>query len=79
VRVPESENNLIELNLRKDSPAVGKRVVDLELPKSALLVFVRRRAIAACERLSLARTVARRLTGQSFTLTSIGLSLTGRT
>jgi cell volume regulation protein A len=40
--MPRSKNNLIELNLRKDSPAVGKRVVDLELPKSALLVLLRR-------------------------------------
>jgi cell volume regulation protein A len=40
---PRSKNNLIELNLRKDSPAVGKRVVDLELPKSALMVLLRRR------------------------------------
>jgi cell volume regulation protein A len=39
---PRSKSNLIELNLKKDSPAVGKRVVDLELPKSALLVLVRR-------------------------------------
>jgi len=39
---PRSKNNLIELNLGKDSPAVGKRVVDLELPKSALLVLLRR-------------------------------------
>jgi cell volume regulation protein A len=39
---PRSKNNLIELNLRKDSPAVGKRVVDLDLPKSALLVLIRR-------------------------------------
>jgi cell volume regulation protein A len=40
---PRSKNNLIELNLGKNSPAVGKRVVDLELPKSALLVLLRRR------------------------------------
>jgi cell volume regulation protein A len=39
---PRSKNNLTELNLRADSPAVGKRVVDLELPKSALLVLIRR-------------------------------------
>jgi Trk K+ transport system NAD-binding subunit len=42
VRVPESENSLIELNLRKDSPAVGKRVVDLEL--SAGICQARRRS-----------------------------------
>jgi cell volume regulation protein A len=39
---PRSKNNLIELNLTRDSPAVGKRVVDLELPRSALLVLLRR-------------------------------------
>lgn len=39
---PRSKNNLIELNLTRASPAVGKRVVDLELPRSALLVLIRR-------------------------------------
>jgi cell volume regulation protein A len=39
---PRSKNDLIEVTLQARSPALGKRVVDLELPKSALLVLLRR-------------------------------------
>jgi cell volume regulation protein A len=40
--VRSAPSNILEINLKADSPAAGRRVVDLHLPSTALLVLVTR-------------------------------------